>query len=180
MARSKITPASKSKNSTPPHSLTTLQRDVRSARVEYASLLKQMVTARREKTRGEDQYWELVGSVLMKKLYLLDDEASTADSWLDKHTGEHPRVARRNVRVAQVASPEEELRYGFTKIDLALAWRDAAERESAKKAGREWVAKEPPAPIDLEALRFKLSRAKKTVLLAGNRDPAGCTDNYQG
>lgn len=137
-----------------------------SARRAYAKLMAVIETAEVTEARGFDEKWEAIDEVRRKHYYVLDEETPSFVAWLKKHVGEPARSARRNLRVSAVASPAEIARYLPTKIDLALAIRDATERKGAKRS----PAKAPegaslderrPAPIDLAALRYEVVREKK-------------------
>ncbi len=129
---------------------------IASARAEYAKLLLIMANARREESAGLDRYWEAVGTILAKRLFILDDQTPTATKWITQHTDETERNAHRLIRIAQAASPNDEAKYGLTKIDLALTYR-------AQQPGYKPSAK-PNAPepsMDFGALRFTVKRDAK-------------------
>jgi len=76
--------------------------------------------------RAWDQFWEAVGSVIDHDppLYLAGG-VSTIRDFLGKYVGEDERAARRNVRVAKYATPDDEARYTITKLDAVLTYLEA-------------------------------------------------------
>ncbi len=132
-----------------------------SARKAYPKLLEVIHSAQVDEARGFDERWEAIERVRAKHYYVLEDDTPTFVAWLKKHVGEAERTANRNLRVAAVASPAEIVRYTVSKINLALAIRDARERNAAKAKGVAYTAPERPAPIDIAALRFDVTREDK-------------------
>lgn len=115
-----------------------------------------MHDARSKESSGFDAYWEAVGAVIDHDppLYLAGGCATVGD-FLTKHVGESERTARRNIRVARFASPQEESRYTVTKLDAALGWLEANGLSLAQ--GK--------APIDFATLRIPVVRGDKTERL---------------
>jgi hypothetical protein len=77
--------------------------------------------------RAWDRKYEAVGAILAHDppLYLAGG-MSTAAAFVAKYLpGEDVRSVLRNVRVAQYASPDEEAKYGTSKIDAAIAYLEA-------------------------------------------------------
>lgn len=129
---------------------------IASARAEYAKLLLVMANARREEALGLDRYWEAVGTILAKRFFILDDQTPTAVQWISQHTDETERNAHRLIRIAQAASPNDEAKYGLTKIDLALTYRA---QQPGYKPNANPNAPEPS--MDFGALRFTVKRNAK-------------------
>ncbi len=150
------------KSTTP---IAAFEQKLSDARREYAALLAEIDDASRDELRGWDRKWEAVATVLEKKYFVLDDDAPTAADWVKKHTKDEYRTGLRNVRVATLASPDEEKKYTVTKIDLAYTIDQALKMAAAKKKGVEWTAPETPAKLDLAKLRYTVERDGKKVSL---------------
>ncbi|HVY44982.1 MAG TPA: hypothetical protein VHB21_03845 [Minicystis sp.] len=99
----------------------------------------------REGIRAWDRKYEAVGEILAHDppLYLAGGMATARDFFKAYLPGETPRSILRSVRVAQYASPDEEARYGTSKIDAAI---DYLEATHGKAKGR--------IPVDFEKLRI--------------------------
>lgn len=121
----------------------------------YKALLATMKRARVGEAEGFDAYWESVGTILERKLYLVTGAASP-EQWCERELTETYRTALRKVRVARYASPAEEAKYGAAKLDLAIAYAEAQHGAPAK--GK--------LPVDFARLRFPVERAGKTLRLA--------------
>lgn len=95
--------------------------------------------ARRRGMSAFDELWETVAEVAEHEppLYLAAGCATFKD-FLERYVQEDERTARRNMRVARFASPDEEERYGVSKIDAALGYLEA-------KTGDELVGRLPVA-----------------------------------
>jgi hypothetical protein len=131
------------------------------ARAEYAALLREIEAAEFDEVRGWDRKWEAIATVLDKKYFVLDDEASTAPAWVKKHTSENYRSALRNARVAVVASPQEEKRFKRSKIDLAISIELTRMSAAAQKAKVEFDVKKATQKIALSKLRYTVVRENK-------------------
>ncbi len=134
------------------------------ARAEFHRLQVVMAGAHRSELVGWDRYWESVGLIVAKSLYTLDGYERAAD-WLKDTVEGTVRNANRCIRVATIASPDEEARYTITKIDLALSLRDAEIAAGARKKDPAFKPPITPSPIDLPALKYTVVRdGKKTKL----------------
>jgi|LNFM01.1.fsa_nt_gb hypothetical protein len=122
-----------------------------------------MEVAEYDELRGWDRRWEAIGTVLYKNLFVLDDEAPTAQSWVEKHTSETYRTAIRNTRVALVASPEEERRYKTSKIDLAITIELKKQLKAAEQAKVAFDPRAAAEKIALSKLRYSVKRGGKEV-----------------
>ena len=73
-----------------------------------------------------DELWEAVAEISDHEppLYLAAG-CATFKAFLAEYVGEDERTAKRNMRVARFASPEEETKYGVSKIDAALSYLEA-------------------------------------------------------
>ncbi len=110
--------------------------------------------ALREGASAFDRLWETAAEIVEHDppLYLAGGFATDKAFFADV-LNETERSARRNMRVAKYASPDEEVRYGTSKLDAVLGFLDA------KNGG-------PPrtrTPVDFEKLRIPVTRAGKTV-----------------
>jgi hypothetical protein len=117
-------------------------------------------TLERAKSSGAsafDVLWETVGEVLEHEppLYLAAG-LSTAKDFLAKYTHESERNAKRFVRVARYASPNEEERYGISKLDAVIDYVEAKLGTPAK--GR--------VPVDFATLRIPVKREDETQRLS--------------
>jgi hypothetical protein len=111
--------------------------------------------SRREEAEGFDAYWEAVGEILDKGLYVAGGYA-TADAFLAKEVTVPRRTALRLVRVAKYASPDEEQRYGTAVLDAALGYIEAITGGPI----------EGKLPIAFDKLRFEVERDGETTKLA--------------
>ena len=151
-----VMPKSKSTKKKARASVAKPKRDVVKVRTDparqrrYDELAKAMRGARLGEARGFDAYWESVGEVIDAQLYI-EGGYSTADAWMKAVVHEPKRTALRNVRVARYASPDEESRWGVTKLDAALSFIEA--KLGAPIAGK--------LPIKLDALRIPVERDGK-------------------
>lgn len=123
----------------------------------WKALSAEMVAAKRRESGGFDAYWETVGEILDHDppLYLAGG-CATAREFLAKHVGESERTARRMVRVARVASPNDESRYGVSKLDAALTLLEAQGVELGR--GR--------LPVDFARVRVDVKRDGKAERVA--------------
>lgn len=137
-------------------------------------------TLRRTKRAGArawDERWETIAEIVDHDppLYLAGGHASV-EQFLAAHVEESPRTARRMMRVARFASPDDEVRYGVSRLDAAIAYLEAKTGEvfgrlpvafdklriPVEKNGR--VRRLPLEKIsvrDLRAATRKLVREKK-------------------
>lgn len=146
-----------------PIAVASVAKVTKKGRAEYLSLLREMEVAEFDELRGWDRRWEAIGTILHKNLFLLDEEAPTAQSWVEKHTSETYRTALRNTRVALVASPEEEKRYKSSKIDLAITVELKKQLKAAEKAKVAFDPRAAAEKIVLSKLRYTVERAGKKV-----------------
>lgn len=163
-AKKSKTPATKNKRPEPAPVATGAIADAAvppKARAEYAALLREIEAAEFDEARGWDRKWEAIATVLDKKYFVLDDEASSAPAWVKKHTSENYRSGLRNARVAVVASPEEEKRFKRSKIDLAIGIELTRLSAAAAKAKVEFDVKKATEKIALSKLRYTVVREKK-------------------
>ena len=109
--------------------------------------------------RGWDRRWEAIAIILQKSYYLLEDDTPTALLWIKKHTDDSYRTGTRNARVARYASPDEEQRYGITKLDLAIT---LAQTQHASKNPKAQELKS----IDFAALRYAIKTGAKRKKLS--------------
>jgi len=83
-------------------------------------------SAKRQGASAFDALWEMVAEILEHEppLYLAGGFAS-ARAFLQKHLEANERTAWRNIRVAKYASPDEEARYGVSKLDAVIGYVEA-------------------------------------------------------
>jgi hypothetical protein len=122
------------------------------AKRRWQRALTKLEAARSEGAETFDEFWETVLEI---------DEANpplwqaggftTRAQFLAAHVKESERTALRFMRVAKFASPQEEARYGVSKLDAALAWLEA---KSNKPLGR--------LPIDFARLRVPNGKGPST------------------
>ena len=96
-----------------------------------------------------DALWEAVGAIVEHEppLYELGGYTNAAD-YFQRALGENARNASRYIRVAKLASPSEEERYGITRLDAGLAFIEA-------KLGA--APLHPPLPVAFDKLRIPLA-----------------------
>jgi hypothetical protein len=126
----------------------------------FEATIAKMSAASKQEARGWDAYFELVGEVLREKLWIAGGFDS-ASQWLESIADEPMRSLRRNVRVAESSSPEEQEKYSRSKITLALALLDAKDAAAAKKRGEPWRPSDEPRSVDWAKLRFDVVRNGK-------------------
>ncbi len=129
------------------------------ARAAYAALLAEIGNAKHDELRGWDRRWEAIATILQKSYFLLEDDTPTALLWIKKHTDDSYRTGTRNSRVARYASPDEEQRYGITKLDLAIT---LAQTQHASKNPNADELKS----IDFAALRYAIKTGSKSKKLS--------------
>jgi len=120
----------------------------------YEELLAEISHADTDAMRGFDRKYEAVGEVLDSKLYLLSPYG-TPEKWTLGDLGEKYRSARRNVRVAQYCSPDDEHRYGTAKLDAVLTYLDAKTHGLTEHL-----------PVALAKLRIPVTRGGKALRLS--------------
>ncbi len=168
MARSPKKPAAKKPAAKKPaRPVKALAKTVTVARKASAAMKKQfddvtakMTAASRQESRGWDAYFELMGTMLRDKLWIAGGFDSAAQ-WLESVSDEPIRSLRRNVRVAESSSPEEQEKYKRSKITLALALFDARDAKAAKQRGEEWKTSDEPRSVDWNKLTFEVVRDGK-------------------
>jgi hypothetical protein len=114
----------------------------------YDALVAIITAASRKEAADFDRRWEAAAKIIEHNppLYTLGGFAN-ADAFYRDVMQEEPRNARRYVRVAKYASPDEETRYGTSKLDAALGFIEA-------KLGH--ALEHPPLPIAFERLRIPI------------------------
>ena len=105
------------------------------------------------KVRGAsafDELYEAVGAIIDHDppLYVLGGFASV-EEFAKEVLGEKKRSVQRNVRVARFASPRDEVKYGVTKLDAALALLEA---RAGKPLGK--------VPVAFASLRIPVKDGK--------------------
>ena len=142
--------ATKATSKTPP------KVNVDAAQARYDALLAAMQTHGVHESRSWDAYWEAVDEVLSGKLYLLSPkpEEHMADGWCLAHTKQGADACRRNALVARFCSPDDELRYGVSKLFSVLRYID-------KKVSP--LPEQGALKLKLDTLRFTLVRSGKKV-----------------
>jgi len=133
----------------------------------FDAIVAKMAVASKDEARGWDAYFELVGEALREKLWIAGGFDSAAQ-WLESISDDPLRSLRRNVRVAESSSPDEQLKFSRSKITLALTLFDARDAAAAKKRGDLWRPSDEPRVVDWKALRFDVVRdgAKRKLSLA--------------
>ncbi len=129
--------------------------DAKSKRA-WETLSNAMHAAKREESGGFDAYWEAVQAIIdhTPPLYLAGG-FSTVRAFLAKVVGEKERTAFRMMRVARFASPDDETRYGTSKLDAALSYLAA---KGLQLDG-------PKIPVDFARLKFPATRDGKVLHL---------------
>jgi len=128
--------------------------NVDSAQARYDALLSAMRVHGVHESRSWDAYWEAVDEVLSGRLYLLSPkpEEHLADGWCLAHTKQGADACRRNALVARFCSPDDERRFGVSKLFSVLRYID-------KKVS--------PLP-ERGALKLKLDTLRFTLVRKGN------------
>lgn len=132
----------------------------------FDALVAKMAVASKDEARGWDSYFEYAGEILRDKLWIAGGFDS-AQQWLESISDEPSRSLRRNVRVAESSSPDEQVKFTRSKITLALALFDARDAAAAKKRGESWKPSDEPRVVDWKTVRFDVVRdgAKKKLSL---------------
>lgn len=121
----------------------------RKSKAAWAALSKTMHSAKRTESSGFDAYWEAVQAIIehTPPLYLAGG-FTTARAFLAEVVGEKERTAFRMMRVARFASPDDETRYGTSKLDAALTYL----------AAKGLDLDGPKVPVDFARLRVPVKR----------------------
>ena len=122
----------------------------RALKKRWTEAIAKVTRARDQGADAFDDLWETVAEIIEHDppLYLAGG-FPTATAFITKHLAETERTARRYMRVALFASPEEEARYGISKLDAALAWLEA---RAGKPRGH--------IPVDFTRLRIPVDGGK--------------------
>ncbi len=112
----------------------------------WKKVLAVLEASNREGMQAWDRKYEAIGEIIQHDppLYLAGGVSTDGDFFAKYLPGEDSRTILRNVRVAQYASPDEEVRYGTSKIDAALDYLEAKHGKPTK--GR--------LPVNFEKLRL--------------------------
>lgn len=115
----------------------------------WEEALAQIKASKREGAGAFDDLWETIGLIVEHEppLYLAGG-FSSAKQFYKEHVGETERTAKRLIRVAKHASPNEEVRYGVSKLDAALGYIEAASGGEARRR----------VPVDFARLRIPVRR----------------------
>ncbi|WP_437969079.1 hypothetical protein WMF04_07190 [Sorangium sp. So ce260] len=115
----------------------------------WEEALAQIKASKREGAGAFDDLWETIGLIVEHEppLYLAGG-FSSAKQFYKEHVGETERTAKRLIRVAKHASPNEEARYGVSKLDAALGYIEAASGGEARRR----------VPVDFARLRIPVRR----------------------
>jgi hypothetical protein len=146
----------------------------RKSKLAWESLSKAMHDAKREESGGFDAYWEAVQAIIdhTPPLYLAGGFA-TARAFLAKVVGEKERTAFRMMRVARFASPDDETRYGTSKLDLALTYLAAKGLDlDGPKIPVDFARLKIPATRDGKAQQLGLAEATVAEIAAATRSLA--------
>ncbi|MDB4932934.1 MAG: hypothetical protein JWM10_5418 [Myxococcaceae bacterium] len=129
----------------------------RALKRSWDALSATMRAAKREESSGFDDYWEAVGAIIDHEppVYLAGG-CATVREFLERHVGESERTARRMVRVARHASPDDEVRFGVSRLDAALTLLEAQGIDLVH--GR--------VPVDFNRLRVAVKRDGKAARVA--------------
>lgn len=121
----------------------------------WEAALAELREASRAEARDWDRRYEAIGRILTHDppLYLAGGMA-TAKAFIAKHVGENERQVWRWVRVAKHASPDEEAKYGVSKLDAILTLLAA---RAGDVEGR--------LPVDFAKVRLTVTRDGKAVRL---------------
>jgi len=128
----------------------------RKSKLAWEALSKAMHDAKREESSGFDAYWEAVQAIIdhTPPLYLAGG-FTTVRAFLAEMVGEKERTAFRMMRVARFASPDDETRYGTSKLDAALTYL----------AAKGLALDGPKIPVDFARLKIPARRDGKAHLL---------------
>lgn len=129
----------------------------RALKRSWDALTNTMHTSKRQESGGFDAYWEAVGKIINHEppMYLAGG-CATVREFLAKHVGESERTTRRMVRVARYASPDDETRFGVSRLDAALGLLEAQGLDLV--SGR--------VPVDFARMRVEVKREGKAVRVA--------------
>lgn len=145
MAKSKTQAKSKKASSKPRSKEVEIKVD-RALAQAWKKILAVLESSNIEGMRAWDRKYEAVGEILAHDppLYLAGGVSTAGDFFAKYLPGEDSRSVLRNVRVAQYASPDEEVKYGTSKIDAVIDYLEAKHGKPQK--GR--------IPVDFEKLRL--------------------------
>lgn len=138
----------------------------------YDALVALIGEASRKEASDFDARWEAAAKVVEHNppLYVMGGYEN-ADAFYREVMQEEPRNARRYVRVAKFASPEEETRHGTSKLDAALGFIEA-------KLGH--PLEHPPLPIAFERLRITMGSGTKSLESASVPEITAATSKLTG
>jgi hypothetical protein len=169
--RKPAAPAAKSGTSAGARSLaatiTTARKVTSAMKKRFDALVAKMAIASRDEARGWDSYFEYMGEILREKLWIAGGYDSSTQ-WLESVSDDPLRSLRRNVRVAESSSPDEQVKFTRSKITLALTLLDARDAAAAARRNERWEPSDEPRAVDWKALRFDVVRdgKKKSLALA--------------
>ena len=138
----------------------------------YDELVAVIRDASRKEALDFDRRWEAADRIVSHEppLYVLGGYAS-ADAFYREVMEKEPRNARRYVRVARFCSPDDETRYGTTKLDAAIGFVEA-------KLGKPLA--HPPLPVALGRLRVPVKDGSKSLEDASVAEIAAATSKLTG
>lgn len=113
----------------------------------YEELLAQLHAARAEESSGFDDYWEAVGAIVERELYIAGGFERPED-FFARVLKEKPRTAFRMIRVARYATEQEIATYSVSVLDAAIAYIEA--KTGGPAAGK--------LPVRFESLRIPVTR----------------------
>ena len=121
----------------------------------YDALVAVIQDASRKEMLDFDSRWEAAGAIVEHDppLYVVGGYRNQ-DEFYRVVMKEEPRTARRYVRVAKYASPNEEQKYGVQILDAALGFIEA-------KLGH--PIEHPPLPVAFEKLRIPVEKGTKAL-----------------
>lgn len=126
----------------------------RALKRSWDALTATMHASKRKESGGFDAYWEAVGAIIDHDppVYLAGG-CATVTAFLAQHVGESERTARRMVRVARYASPDDETRFGVSRLDAALTLLEAQGMDLVRGH----------VPVDFARLRVAVKRDGKAA-----------------
>src|SRR5437879_4223257 len=94
----------------------------RAMKVAWEIQLARLKQAKQEETSGWDELYEAFGAILKSEppLYLAGGFRSARDFLRHELPGEHERTIYSHIRVAESFDPEDEARYGISKLEKLL------------------------------------------------------------
>jgi len=142
----------------------------------YDALLAEIVDARRDEARGFDRKYEAADEVLRSKLFLLSPYG-TAQKWVAAVLHDEYRTGLRNIRIARYCSPDEEMRWGTTKLDAVLTYLDAQTHGSSDGVKVALASLRIPVTRDGKTVRTSLEDATVVEILAAAKRTKSGTKN---